>query len=219
MRTDTPMEKYRATSFWEKEFETLRWIESFDPHDVFFDVGANVGVYSLYAASLFPEMLIYAFEPMEANYRALLANYGMNDDMVGIITARMAIGNREGRCCFAAQDKTAGSSGGQATDGEEGDEARISSIDSLVNWGYDCPDYVKIDIDGQELEVVKGMRKTLSRIKSILVEVSKASKQEIMEILTFSGFTTLNRFNTMTPHSRERRAVEGIDAENIIFTR
>jgi hypothetical protein len=40
-----------------------------------------------------------------------------------------------------------------------------------------------------------------------------------MGILTAAGFTTDNRFNSMTPHSRERRAKEGIDAENIVFTR
>jgi len=218
MRQETPMEKYRAESFFFKEPETLEWIRSFDPYSVFFDVGANVGVYSLYAASLFPKLLTYAIEPMEENYKALLANYGMNDDMAGIITVKMAIGNRDGMCFFSARNHDAGASGGQVS-GWDGEEIKISSIGNLVGWGWQSPNYVKIDIDGQELQVILGMRKTLPDIKSILVEVSKESKKDIMEILVFSGFTTDNRFNTMTPHSRERRAKEKIDAENIIFTR
>lgn len=81
------------------------------------------------------------------------------------------------------------------------------------------PTHVKIDIDGQELEVVKGMMNTLPHIKSILIEVSSKSKGSITEILLAAGFSTDNRFNSMSPHSRERRLKEGIDAENIIFDR
>jgi len=213
MRIDTPMEKYRAETFWTKEPETIEWIKSFNPNDVFFDVGANVGVYSLFSASLYPEMTIWAFEPMKANYAALIQNIEMNR-YHNIKAFRQAIGNRTGWVDLDRGDGARGESGAQVTDREG--RTWIASIDDLRAAH---PDHVKIDIDGQELEVVKGMRETLPRIKSILIEVSKASKGPIMDILTAAGFTTDNRFNGMSPHSRERRAAEGIDAENIIFTR
>jgi len=213
MRIDTPMEKYRAETFWTKEPETIEWIKSFNPNDVFFDVGANVGVYSLFASSLYPEMTIWAFEPMKANYAALIQNIEMNR-YHNIKAFRQAIGNRTGWVDLDRGDGARGESGAQVTDREG--RTWIASIDDLRAAH---PDHVKIDIDGQELEVAKGMKRTLPDIKSILIEVSTVSKGPIMDILTAAGFMTDNRFNAMTPHSSDRRAAEGIDAENIVFTR
>jgi len=213
MRTETQMEKYRHDSFFQKEPETLEWIRSFSPHDVFFDVGANVGVYSLFASSLYPEMTIWAFEPMKANYAALIQNIEMNG-FHNIKAFRQAIGNRTGWVDLDRGDGARGESGAQVTDREG--RTWIASIDDLRAAH---PDHVKIDIDGQELEVAKGMKRTLPDIKSILIEVSTVSKGPVMDILTAAGFMTDNRFNAMTPHSSDRRAAEGIDAENIVFTR
>jgi len=53
LKIETDMEKYRAESFWNKEPETLVWIESFTNGDTFFDVGANIGIYALYAGTLY----------------------------------------------------------------------------------------------------------------------------------------------------------------------
>lgn len=213
MRTETEMEKYRYRTWESKEPETLAWIKSFNPNDVFFDVGANVGVYSLFAASLYPEMTIWAFEPMKANYAALIQNIEMNR-YHNIKAFRQAIGNRTGWVDLDRGDGARGESGAQVTDREG--RTWIASIDDLRAAH---PDHVKIDIDGQELEVVKGMKRTLHDVKSILIEVSTASKGPVMDILTEAGLNAVNRFNGMSPHSRERRAAEGIDAENIIFTR
>ena len=219
MRTETDIEKYRHDSFWEKEPETLRWIESFGPHDTFFDVGANVGVYSLYAASLFPKMVIYAFEPMPGNYNTLDMNVMMNRFHITVF--HCAVGARGNRSVtLEVNDFSPGSSGAQMKHKTCGGIiVDLVSIDGIANSEKTTPDHVKIDIDGQELEVVKGMKRTLPDIKSILIEVSTVSKGPVMDILTAAGFTTDNRFNSMTPHSRERRAKEGIDAENIVFTR
>jgi len=213
MRTETKMEKYRHDTFWTKEPECLAWIKSFSPHDIFFDIGANVGVYSLFASSLYPEMTIWAFEPMQANYAALVKNIEMNR-YHNIKAYRQAIGNRTGWVDLDRGDGACGESGAQVTNRQG--RTWIASIDKLRPTR---PDQVKIDIDGQELEVVKGMKRTLPHIKSCLIEVSEASKGAIMCIMTTAGFTTDNRFNSMTPHSSDRRAAEGIDAENIVFTR
>lgn len=216
MFVDTPIERYRWETFWTKEPETLAWIESFDPHDVFFDIGANVGVYSLYAASLYPEMKIYAFEPMEANYETLHRLRKFNE-FTNIIPMRYAIGDRTGICCLRVNDATSGATGAQVEDAG-GVPVICETIDSLVEV-LPVPTHVKIDIDGQELAVIRGMQNTLPAIKSILVEVSRATIWPMWAILYDAGFRTMNRFNSMTPHSSDRRQAEGIDAENIIFVR
>lgn len=224
MRQVTPMEKYRAESFWFKEFETLAWIESFDPSGVFFDIGANVGVYSLYCAALYSTAKIHAFEPMPANNEALRLNaerncfsniyawpYALGEEMQRDITLKMPDAGEEAGLSGAQLDYT----------GIWGEVVHVMCVDRLCSCkgGLPLPDYVKIDIDGQEAGVIKGMMTVLPTVKSMLVEVSSKSKAEIVDILTGAGFSTDNRFNTMTPHSRERRAKEGIDAENIIFAR
>lgn len=43
---------YRGKNFYTKEPETVAWINSFNKKNTFFDIGANIGIYSLYAASL-----------------------------------------------------------------------------------------------------------------------------------------------------------------------
>src|SRR5512139_1901242 len=74
MHIDTSMERYRWDTFWTKEPETIAWIDSFEPGACFWDIGANVGVYSLYAASLDRGLDIYAFEPAEPNFQQLARN-------------------------------------------------------------------------------------------------------------------------------------------------
>jgi len=215
MRVSTKMEEYRWRTALDKEPETISWLKSFDPHDVFFDVGANVGIYSLYAASLFPEMEIVAFEPMPANFKALCEN--SHDNGFYIYCQRHAVGNFTGYVHLHIPENESGKSGAQMCDKDKkGALVNAVKIDDLK---VTKPANFKIDIDGQELEVVKGMQKTLPHIKSILIEVHPTSKGPIVDILTAAGFTTDNRFNTMSPHSRERRAVEGIPDENIVFAR
>jgi len=215
MKQETEMEKYRAETFWTKEPETIEWIKSFKPDAIFFDVGANVGVYSLYAASLFPTMNIVAFEPMPENFKSLNNNILLNK-FTNISPRDYAVGNFTRTVKLDIPQNVSGSTGSQVS--HNGIDVIMVDIDNFCQ-GLSGLYYVKIDIDGQELEVINGMKNTLPHIKSILVEVSSESKDEITAILTSAGFTTTNRFNAMAPHSRERRAKEGIDAENIIFTR
>lgn len=208
----------RWDTFWTKEPETLSWIDSFDPSDCFWDVGANVGVYSLYAASLYPQMPIYVFEPMEENYKALNYNKKSNE-FSNIKQFRFALGSIPGQFRLSVPDDSRGATGAQVNE-SEGYPVRVETVDNLVErYGCKPPDHVKIDIDGQEMEVIKGMKNVMPKIKSILVEVSKKTKSMVWFTLLEAGFTGNNPFNVMNPHSRERRAKEGIDAENIIFIR
>lgn len=215
MRTVTEMEKFRYRTWDTKEPETIAWIQSFSPRDVFFDVGACIGIYSLYAASLFPQMYIIAFEPMPANTTAIRLNREMNG-FVNIKILDVAVGNTSQSVLLDIPDREAGKSGAQISD--TGIIVPGTRLEFFL--GYPSKSInVKIDIDGQEANVVRGMMRLLPSVKSILIEVSLKSKQDIVDILVSRGFTTDNRFNTMTPHSRERREKEGIDAENIVFVR
>ena len=64
-----------------KEPETLEWIDGFDKKDkiTFWDVGANIGLYSVYAATKFDNIDVTAFEPSTSNLRILSRNISENN--------------------------------------------------------------------------------------------------------------------------------------------
>ena len=66
MIVDTEFEEQRFASFFDKEPETIDWIKTFKANEIFYDIGANIGVFSLFAASLLKEIkvvtkLLYSF--------------------------------------------------------------------------------------------------------------------------------------------------------------
>ena len=81
--------------------------------DVVVDVGANIGVYSLYANFLYPEMHIYAFEPVERNFKQLHRNKKFNEIGNRFQAMRCAIGNKTGDTFLDIPDMECGSTGSQ----------------------------------------------------------------------------------------------------------
>lgn len=221
MITETPTEKWRHDTFWRKEPETIAWLRSFDDGDVFFDVGANIGIYSLYCAAIRPNCTILAFEPHQKNFFRLLDNIKLNG-FTNITPFMYCIGDKSGHVDFVHESEEVGSTGGQMHESWEiGGHACFSLDDFIIHGFYSPnPNHIKIDIDGQELKVIRGMRETLKtdRLKSVLIEIGN-DRDEITSIFINNGFTMENKVNKMKNHSRVRRAKENINVENIIFTR
>jgi len=221
MITETPMEHYRKNTFWTKEPETIEWIKSFDDGDVFFDIGANIGIYSLYCAAIHPNCDILAFEPHQKNFFRLLDNIKLNG-FTNITPFMYCIGDKTGHVDFVDQLDEIGSTGGQMHESWEiGGHACFSLDDFIIHGFYSPnPDHIKIDIDGQELKVIRGMIQTLEslKLKSILIEIDNY-RGEILSAFDKNGFTMNNKFNKMNNHSRIRRKKERINVENIVFTR
>ena len=61
--------RFRSSTFAIKEPDTLKWIESFDKNSTFIDIGANVGIYSIYASHFTSQ--VFSFEPDALNYSLL----------------------------------------------------------------------------------------------------------------------------------------------------
>ena len=232
MIQETEIEKWRAATFLDKEPETILWIQSFKDGDVFFDVGANVGVYSLYCASLYPNSWVFAFEPDTPNYLHLIKNRELNE-FHNIHAFRIGIGATCEFSYFYPVKDEEGASGGQMgyPINEQGNPYQpidqnptlIMTLDYFTyKYSIVMPNHVKIDIDGLEECVIIGMKELLKEkpLRSILVELNeRTNKAKIMSIMADAGFTINNEFNVAENHSRHRRKREGIKAENWIFTR
>lgn len=97
MEINTPYELDRLNTFFTKEPETISWIETLiQPKDVFYDIGANVGVFSLFAGIFHKKLVkVFAFEPCYHNFNTLCRNTIVND-LRGVITP----------FCLAASDRT-----------------------------------------------------------------------------------------------------------------
>ena len=207
------MEKWRAETFWTKEPETLKWIESFEPGSSFADVGANIGQYSLYAAFLGHH--VFAYEPQPANYQSLLRNIGLNK-FFDLITAYP----------FALNDKqkiTSLKIDSNDTAGKSGTQFQVHG-----NYFVQCIRlkdkflYAKVDVDGIELDIISGMDlDSPIYLGSILVEVSPENIAKIGLIFKDHGFKIDERFSpeSIENHSTNHRKASGSPVRNIVFTR
>ncbi len=212
MIQETKLEKWRADWFWGKEPETLKWIESFEPGSYLADVGANIGQYTLYAASLGHH--VAAFEPQPASYQALLRNIGLNKFHNLVVAFPFALASK--------QKISAIQIGPQDISGRSGVQIQQSG-----NYFVQCvrlnPDYryVKIDVDGIELDIVKGMYLGDKKLKSALVEISPENEEEIWKIFYTHGFDIDLNFQpeSIKDHSTNHRKASGSPVRNVVFTR
>ncbi|HRQ22145.1 MAG TPA: FkbM family methyltransferase [Anaerolineales bacterium] len=196
--------------------EVYAWLESFKPGEVFYDIGANIGMFSLTVAKLYNgQVKIYAFEPSFSTFDSLVRNVIGNRFGDVIIPSSIALGRMRAVRTFNYTDIVAGASVHtlDAVINQTGEEFNpvfkqqvISySLDDLVEqFGFPVPTHIKIDVDGGELEIIEGMRNILSRskIKSVLVEITEAHEgdeqvRRIMDIFKETGF----RRSLNIPHS------------------
>jgi len=192
--------RHRAVTLFEKEPETIAWIDGFRDGDVLFDVGANVGTYSIYAGASGHRVI--AVEPESGNYALLNRNIALNGlDM--IVTAYCA-GLSDSNGLFQLNLSTTQSANSQhqlgtATDFEgqafepmfrQG--AAGFTLDALVAACGVTPNHLKIDVDGLEAAVLRGGAGTLSNpcLQSILVELndSRQDHREAASWLAARGF-------------------------------
>jgi FkbM family methyltransferase len=228
MHAISDIEKYRAHTFYTKEPETLVWIDGFKPNSIFIDVGANIGVYSLYCAQTKPDVQVYAFEPMLANFTRLVDNIGLNDPC-NITPINQGMGKNVSLAKFFVKNDTVGESGSQiyAPIDENGKiieeaqekEVLVATFDSFYEMiPYKRPTYLKIDVDGREWDVLAGIKLHAPALEGVLVEVNTdiIGVSEVTGKMKAMGLIPDNRINHMKPHSSQRR---GGNPVNIVFTR
>lgn len=217
---------WRARTLLTKEPETINWMNDYiQPGDIFFDVGANIGLYSLYAACM--EAQVFSFEPEAQNYALLNKNIFLNNLENKVQGFCIAISDKQGFDALYLSQYIPGYA--MHNFGEEVDFNHNKfqscfkqgvpsfSLDELVEQKYvPIPHHIKIDVDGIENKVIAGSKRTLSRpeLRSVLIELNEELEcdQEIITMFSDLGFERkLYSINERTDHLQH--------VKNFIFVR
>ncbi|UPK72764.1 FkbM family methyltransferase [Chitinophaga filiformis] len=145
------------------------------PGDLFVDVGANVGGYTVLASG-HVEAETIAIEPAPATYAKLQANIRINDMADRVHALNIALGSAAGVVNFTTSLDTTN----HVVVGEEAADTVEISIDTLDNVLEDqSPILLKIDVEGFETEVLKGAKKILQQqsLKAIIIELNGLSER------------------------------------------
>ena len=140
---------------WEKARLLARTLK---PGMVFFDVGANVGYFTLLASRLVgPTGRIFAFEPLRRNLTYLRRHIAMHN-LENVTVVEVAVSDSEG---FATFDPGSNASSGRLS--QQGSvHVQTVSLDKEISAGrLPVPDILKIDVEGAEVQVLDGLKKTL----------------------------------------------------------
>lgn len=205
--------EWRVDSFYYKEPETLEWIDSFQKKDfIFWDIGANIGLYSIYNSLKNKNSKTICFEPSTSNLRILSRNISINNLGKNIRIFPIPLTNKENK--FLTMNENQFIEGGALnTFGEnfnfEGKKFTSyhkyqlfgTSINYLLKNNLLAePDYIKIDVDGIEHLILESANKYLSskKIKSISIEINENFTQQykkVLKILYLHKFKILHKKN------------------------
>jgi FkbM family methyltransferase len=172
----------RASSFSWKEPETLEWIDRLPEGSVLWDIGANVGIYSCYAAKK-SKLNVFAFEPSVFNLEMLARNIYLNELVHLVTIVPLPLSDKLSRSTLNMSSTEWG--GALSTFGEEyGHDGKIidkifefptiglSMLDAVESLNIPQPDYIKMDVDGIEHLIIEGGLEVLKNVKGILVEIN-----------------------------------------------
>ena len=190
-----------------KEPFTVEWIEArVRPGDVLYDIGANVGPYSLIAAKhTGGEARVYAFEPSAGSYHDLCRNIVLNGCEDAVVPFCVALWSETALTVFHQRTLAAGAARHVLSGGASDRKARYHepllayALDDLIErFDLPLPNHVKVDVDGPELQVLQGASRTLRRPewRSLLIEVERdddAAEQAISELAIEAGFALVCR--------------------------
>ncbi|MCR9140729.1 MAG: FkbM family methyltransferase [bacterium] len=208
--------RWRADTLLSKEPETIEWMKGFATGETLWDVGANIGVYTLYAAAI-RGCKVAAFEPAAQNYYILNKNIELNRLAASVRAFPIAFSYG-----FRASSFTMSNLEGGAALSTIEDDPEVSanftqglmalSLDEFVErGGTTFPDHLKIDVDGEEHNILLGGKKLLAdgRLKTLLIELDEDETNfaESLELIRAAGFK----------NTGEGQADDGNRIRNFIF--
>lgn len=219
------IEEFRVNTYATKEPDTLDWLDkNLQAGDLFVDIGANIGVYSFYAAQRNAQCRVFSFEPSAINFSRLCNNIGLNH-LQNILPCNVPLSDVQEFTSFFVSDLQAG----QALN-TLGDDAHTpnkfalkqktlsTTLDLLVaQYAMPQPNLIKLDVDGFEPRILMGASQVLrsSSLRSILVEWNYKDESSVtmfVDQMSQLGLRLVNRSVWIWEQ-------DGVKAQNFIFNR
>ncbi|MCK5824543.1 MAG: FkbM family methyltransferase [Ichthyobacteriaceae bacterium] len=159
-------------SFFSYEYKIkLKILDKIKDFEVFIDVGACIGDYSIWMAK--NNLKSYAFEPNKDNFKSLNENINLNNLSNNVTTFNYGLGLKNEKATFGTHPINRGYSGKDINYDEFiNQEVEIKKFDSVfesMNIGYDTPIIMKIDVEGMEADVIEGAENFFSKASRILL--------------------------------------------------
>jgi len=178
-----PSSLMRIVSTVEADVEEA-FLAEIEPGDVVYDVGANIGWFSLLAArKVGPQGAVFAFEPSLGNAFYLRMNVATNG-FANVFTVPGAAGTGDGWARFSEESSLEGR---LSADGES-----LVPLVSLDGWPAAVesgpPALLKIDVEGAEVDVLRGMENLLRTAKPVLIIELHGTAAEVTAVLEEFGY-------------------------------
>lgn len=209
-----PIVIWKAQTLFIQEPETIEWIETFSNDSVFWDIGANIGSYSIYAGSLNKNLKILSFEPSAVNFFLLNRNIFLNEMDQTISAYPIAFNDLDSLGYLHMNSDTPGGAMNFFSEKDiiketkvRGNIIQINCRQAMTSYTIDffvdlykppLPNYIKIDVDSFGDKIVKGGMKILSssKLKSVSIELDDNEidyVDRVISIMQKSGFYKIEK--------------------------
>lgn len=196
-----------------EKFETRFWKDFIKPGMVVFDVGANIGYYSLMAGKRVQvHGMVYSFEPVQETFMHLNRNIQMNS-FSNIRSFKLALSDTEGYSdIYTANRENTGTAGFSNHIHFSGQKETVETITGdlfIDKQKIEKLDMIKIDVEGTEMKVLKGLAHSikkhkpliLAEINRILLERNDANPEEIFSFFSAMNYRSneIDKFGNLVP--------------------
>ena len=203
---------WRSKTFLEKEPETLKWIKNFkSTNSIFWDIGANVGLYTVFAAKNNPRVQVVAFEPSGLNLGLLEKNIHINNVQKNVRIFPIGLTNKSNSFLnmFESSEEEGGALGSLGIEtGFDGKKIKTinkyrifsTSINQLIKDKIlEVPNYVKIDVDGLEHLILEEADEVLNSgtLHEILIEINEEYDDQFKKVIEVMKY---NKFKIFEKH-------------------
>ncbi|NSW46006.1 MAG: FkbM family methyltransferase [Bacteroidales bacterium] len=186
--------------------------------DLFVDIGANIGSYTILASAHVGAKTI-SFEPVPETFSILLQNIAINNVFNKVTTYNLAVGNTNGVINFTKDHDTMNHAA--ISSDSNVIEVKICKCDDILK--NQNPTLLKIDVEGYETEVINGAFETLKKesLKAIIIELNGSGnrygcdEKNIHEKLLAIGFYP----SIYNPFTRQLKKIEPFKMQNTIYIR